>query len=59
MYTNAYTILCSLTRINSKPQQLSTYALTLFSYNTEVNGDKVQVGKLVIFEFYLLSSVSV
>jgi len=30
---------------NSKPQQLSTYALTLFSYDTEVDGEKVQVGK--------------
>ena len=28
-----------------KPQQLSTFALTLFSYNTEVNDQKVQVGK--------------
>ncbi|KAF6017872.1 RABL2B [Bugula neritina] len=26
-----------------KPQQLSTYALTLFSYDTEVDGEKVQV----------------
>ncbi|XP_067945727.1 rab-like protein 2A [Watersipora subatra] len=26
-----------------KPQQLSTFALTLFSYNTEVGGEKVQV----------------
>ena len=29
----------------SKPQQLSTYALTLFNYKTEVNGQKVLVGK--------------
>jgi len=28
----------------SKPQQLSTYALTLFNYKTEVNGVKVAVG---------------
>lgn len=29
----------------SKPQQLSTFALTLFSYNTQVEDEKVQVGK--------------
>jgi hypothetical protein len=29
----------------SKPQQLSTYALTLFNYQTEVNEEKVSVGK--------------
>lgn len=29
----------------SKPQQLSTFALTLFNYQTEVNKEKVSVGK--------------
>ena len=28
----------------SKPQQLSTFALTLFNYKTEVDGEKVSVG---------------
>lgn len=30
---------------NSKPQQLSTYALTLFQYKTRVDGTDVRVGK--------------
>lgn len=33
----------------SKPQQLSTYALTLFNYKTEVNGQKVLVGEYFCF----------
>jgi len=29
----------------SKPQQLSTYALTLFNYETKINGNILSVGK--------------
>lgn len=37
---------CSfLNEIHSKPQQLSTYALTLFQYKTCVDGTDVRVGK--------------
>ena len=38
--------------LNSKPQQLSTYALTLFNYKTEVNGQKVLVGKWHLFHTF-------
>ena len=41
----------------SKPQQLSTYALTLFNYKTEVNGQKVLVGEYSIFFFFPLGIV--
>lgn len=34
-----------LNEIHSKPQQLSTYALTLFQYKTCVDGTDVRVGK--------------
>lgn len=40
------TCTCSfLNKIHSKPQQLSTYALTLFQYKTRVDGTDVRVGK--------------
>ena len=29
----------------SKPQQLSTYALTLFNYETKIDGNEVSVGE--------------
>lgn len=32
-----------------KPQQLSTYALTLFRYPTKVENESVIVGKLLLF----------
>ena len=38
---------CELIFLNyvSKPQQQSTYALTLFKYETKIKGNKVVVGK--------------
>jgi len=32
----------------SQPQQLSTYALTLFKYKTEINNQVVHVGTLAL-----------
>ena len=43
----------------SKPQQLSTYALTLFNYKTEVNGQKVLVGEYKNFLFLTFDTVNI
>lgn len=43
----------SLTLI-SKPQQLSTFALTLFNYKTQIDGKTVSVGKKTKNYFFLL-----
>lgn len=39
----------------SKPQQLSTFALTLFQYKTRVDGNDVRVGKCNLPEFVVES----
>ena len=43
MYEFGLTQICT-----SQPQQLSTYALTLFKYKTEINNQVVHVGTLVL-----------
>lgn len=49
----------SLTLNLSKPQQLSTYALTLFQYKTLVDGIDVRVGKcqcVSVFNVYAITA---